>query len=1234
MGHPLLCMLGFFLTFTLHCDYAQGDKSRATLRADKTTIPLGRSVRLTCSVDGSADWNFYWFRNWQRYSVDQTRRNIDPYGVISISEGGLYSCRGGRGDPVFTTETSNEISIWKTVFKPTVIQQTSGSDVYSGEKVTLRCKIYGGGGTQWTYEWSPTNRNSPTSSEYRIITATESGGTYRCRARGDYQITDWSDALTLTVRTDKPRATLRADKSLIPLGGTVRLTCSVDGSADWNFYWFRNGQQLSVVQTRRNIDPYGVISISEGGLYSCIGGRGYPVFTTETSNKISIWKTVSKPTVILQPNWPQIFRGEKVTLRCEIHGGGGAQWTYEWRPTNRNSPASSEHRINTATESGDRYWCKARGDYQITAWSDAFRLTVKADKPTASLIADQRIIPLGGSITLTCSVSSSNGWKFDWFRNGKQYSVVQTRGNIEPYGDISISEGGLYSCRGGRGDPVFYTEDSSKVTIYKTVPVITTVIQQPNWSQIFRGETVTLRCEIHGGGGAQWTYEWRTTSRNSPTSSEYRINKATESYSGEYRCRGRRDVFSITEWGVLMLNVSDKAQPVLSVSPSWLSPGASVTLSCGGLEHLSAGWRFFWYKVVPAKSSSSYSFEPLTGRTNWTEQNSYLINGQNHTAGYVCRARRGEPVFYTEYSEPKFVWSADSHPAASLSVTPDRVQHFIYQSVTLRCSGNNTEWRLRRFTEIGEISYTDCSNWRTMTGSSCTINSDRSHSGVYWCESGSDFSNTVNITVQDENNGIILVSPIQPVTAGNPVILSCRDEEQKLSNVFFYHNNKLIQNDSREELKISAVSKSDEGFYKCEHSGKESPQSWMAIRDKPQPVLSVSPSWLSPGASVTLSCGGLEHPSAGWRFFWYKVVPAKSSSSYSFELLTGRTSWTEQNSYLINGQNHTAGYVCRARRGEPVFYTKYSEAKFVWSADSHPAASLSVTPDRVQHFIYQSVTLSCSGNNTEWRLRRFTQTGGLSDIHCSNWGTMTGSSCTINTVWSHSGVYWCESGSGDFSNAVNITVQDKYYSIILVSPVHPVTEGDPVTLSCRDKEQRLLSNVFFYHNNKLIHNDSREEMKISAVSKSDEGFYKCEHSGNESPQSWMAVRVSLSSPVDSSFVVLMIVGPFIGIILIFLLLLLWCYKRSKDFCCIRSESSSQSPTINHGVNQTDSQVYSSLLHGDVEYESFHRATIKGSPDDPDEDPVYTNIEAKTTGSPDDPDEDPVYTNIEAETTGM
>ena len=75
-----------------------------------------------------------------------------------------------------------------------------------------------------------------------------------------------------------------------------------------------------------------------------------------------------------------------------------------------------------------------------------------------------------------------------------------------------------------------------------------------------------------------------------------------------------------------------------------------------------------------------------------------------------------------------------------------------------------------------------------------------------------------------------------------------------------------------------------------------------------------------------------------------------------------------------------------------------------------------------------------------------------------------------------------------------------------MSPVHPVTEGDSVTLGCKLKTGELLSNVFFYQNDKLIQNDTRGELNISAVSKSDEGFYKCKYSGNESVQSWMSVK--------------------------------------------------------------------------------------------------------------------------------
>ncbi|XP_034413645.1 uncharacterized protein LOC117748123 [Cyclopterus lumpus] len=389
----------------------------------------------------------------------------------------------------------------------------------------------------------------------------------------------------------------------------------------------------------------------------------------------------------------------------------------------------------------------------------------------------------------------------------------------------------------------------------------------------------------------------------------------------------------------------------------------------------------------------------------------------------------------------------------------------------------------------------------------------------------------------------------------------------------------------------------------------------LTVTDKPKPVLTVSPLWPSPGDSVTLTCR-VEHPSAGWRFFWYQVVP--KLESYSYELLPGSSTGTEEDSFIVHGQTHTAGYVCRAGRGDPLFYSSYSEPQFIWSGDFHPAASLTVSPPRMQFFSKESLSLSCEGNSPEWRVRRFIKYVHLA--YCSSLGTMTGSTCSINSI-GISGVYWCESETGQFSNAANITVQSG--DVILVSSVHPVTEGHSVTLSCRLRTEKVLYKVDFYKNDKLISNDASGELFISEVTKSDEGFYKCE--GRDSPQgfrsltspeSWLSVKsATTSSPVP----VLLVVGLVCGVSLIILLLLvLYCYRKSKDSRLVRSQSTNQSPATDHVTNQVETQnnAYASLLHGD----SCLYETIRGSEEpghgnnNEPEESVYSNVTMGTAAA--------------------
>uniref|UniRef100_A0A671UVF1 Ig-like domain-containing protein n=1 Tax=Sparus aurata TaxID=8175 RepID=A0A671UVF1_SPAAU len=547
-------------------------------------------------------------------------------------------------------------------------------------------------------------------------------------------------------------------------------------------------------------------------------------------------------------------------------------------------------------------------------------LNQTANRPKAELWSYYRDIPVGGSVTLTCSVNpSSSGWKYFWYRGEKTSEPLTSQLSAGP---IRVSEEGVYWCRGGRGEPVYYTEYSDSVTVSKNVPNKAVVTLQPNWSEIYRGETITLRCEIKDGGDTEWEYEWRTTSSEKPSNqNEHSIRSVSASHSGAYRCKGRKKrEKSSTDWSdPFKLTVSDTNRPKaeLRADDRDIPVGGSVTLTCS-VNPSSSGWKYFWYR-------GEKTSEPLT---------SQLSAGPirvSEEGVYWCRGGRGEPVYYTEYSD----------------------------SITI---------------------------------------------------------------------------------------------------------------------------------YKKE----------------PQSVLTVSPSWLSAGASVTLNCS-VKDQSAGWRFYWYKTVPDPSDNSYSYELLPGSSSGTEQDSYIVHGQTHTAGYVCRAGRGDPVYHTDYSQPQFVWSADFHSSASLTVSPDRAQHFTSDSVSLSCEGNSTEWRVKRLSpEDRYLSD--CTTWRTMTGTTCKLKINWLSDAVYWCESGSGEFSNAVNITIQNK--NMILLSPARPVTEGDSVSLSCKLRRQTFDSIVFFYHNEKLVQSDTRWDLNISAVSKSDEGFYKCQHSGQESAQSWMSVQAN------------------------------------------------------------------------------------------------------------------------------
>uniref|UniRef100_A0A087XSQ0 Ig-like domain-containing protein n=1 Tax=Poecilia formosa TaxID=48698 RepID=A0A087XSQ0_POEFO len=432
-----------------------------TLKPNWPHIFSGETVTLTCEIRGGGEtqWTYEWRTNDQNSPTSSEYRIND----VTESDSGEYSCRG-RGNHQFTQWSDNYSLTVLVSSTASVTLQHSWSPIYRGETVTLRCEIQKDEGPQWTYYWSINSEDPTPSNEYRINTSTMAySGEYQCSGRRDHQLTEWSGTFRLPALSDSILVTLKPNWPHIFSGETVTLTCEIRGGGEtqWTYEWRTNDQNSPTSSEYRIND----VTESDSGEYSC-RGRGNHQFT-QWSDNYSLTVSVSiKPTITWKHNWPQIFRGEKITLRCEIRGG--TQWTYEWRTNNRNSPTSSEYKIIAGNR--DTFSCRGKGNYQFTQWSDDLSLTVST-KPAAKLTASDTILSAGGSVTLTCSVSGSAGWKFDLLRRQSKSHRDQTIRTNKPDGVFIVSDEGVYSCRGGRGgrgDPVFYTETSNEVTLWKT----------------------------------------------------------------------------------------------------------------------------------------------------------------------------------------------------------------------------------------------------------------------------------------------------------------------------------------------------------------------------------------------------------------------------------------------------------------------------------------------------------------------------------------------------------------------------------------------------------------------------------------------------------------------------------------------------------------------------------------------------------------------------------------------
>ncbi|XP_053537493.1 carcinoembryonic antigen-related cell adhesion molecule 5 isoform X2 [Ictalurus punctatus] len=613
---------------------------------------IGENVTLTCEIQTGESWRYLWYRNNEELS-DAAGKKTYTITHIKDSHKGDYTCNGTQSSDPEYTQTSDAVTLTVSESPKPVVIIKPDTQVFRGERVTFSCDIQGGGDTEWTYDWYRDDKTfNPSITAQGIIISDYDSGKYTCRGRrrSDSQISKTSDPVTLTV-SEKPKPQLTSDlKGPALNGNSVNLYCTVKLPSDgWKFYWIKRRQSTETETDTETYTYSRSVSVYDGGYYKCRAGRRNRVYYTHYSDELRVDVIVKpKPEVIIKPD-TQVYREEKVTLTCNIQGGRDTEWTYSFYKNDieYRHHTTQEFTISSVKNSDSgKYTCRRSRSsyYQISEISDAVTLTV-SEKPKPELTSSLKgAVLTGNSVTLSCTLKpQSAGWKFYWIKP-TQNTESETETHSYTINPVSVSDGGQYSCRAGRGNPVYYTHYSDELRVDVIESPKPVVIIKPD-TQVFRGETVTFRCDIQGGD-TEWTYDWYRYRNDNTFHTSLTTQEISTSnyYSGEYTCRGRRrsDSQISKTSDPVTLTVSEKPKPELTSSlKGAVLTGNSVTLSCT-LKPQSAGWKFYWIK--PTQSPE-------------TETHSYTIRSVSVSDGghYWCTAGRGNPVYYTDYSDALWV---------------------------------------------------------------------------------------------------------------------------------------------------------------------------------------------------------------------------------------------------------------------------------------------------------------------------------------------------------------------------------------------------------------------------------------------------------------------------------------------------------------------------------------------------------------------------------------------------
>ncbi|KAF7656062.1 hypothetical protein LDENG_00047020 [Lucifuga dentata] len=263
------------------------------------------NVEFRCSIPGGSEWTFSWYREGQEVlekdsnMVFAAERSVLTVTAASQLYAGNYVCKGRHKSKAITTGNSNPLllSVYAHKPKPSVIQTPKFDKMYTGESVSLSCRV--SMSTGWQYVWYQNNKELQTTDKYTLNSPNQSNsGQYMCQAkRGKTPFySDESETVTLHF-SDPPKPSLKLVTRWLDVfeSEEMEMSCEMNGS-DWTFTWYKNGKILHEdFNTLFEGSSLFIMSATQAvqGIYSCKAHHSTRKVSSELSNTANI--TVYEP---------------------------------------------------------------------------------------------------------------------------------------------------------------------------------------------------------------------------------------------------------------------------------------------------------------------------------------------------------------------------------------------------------------------------------------------------------------------------------------------------------------------------------------------------------------------------------------------------------------------------------------------------------------------------------------------------------------------------------------------------------------------------------------------------------------------------------------------------------------------------------------------------------------------------------------------------------------------------